>query len=229
VTLLRKAVAYETAMWRSLFQWVRRRPATTEPGAETFSYAGMVSTILWAIIAASAVEIPIVHLILPWRAAEIVALVLGVYGLLWMFGLMASLKVRPHVVGPAGLRVRNGVSLDLTIPWEQVAAVRKRHRTLEYGKTLRVEEEKHGKVQYIAMSNHTAVDVVFREPTVVHLPKGPSEPVVELRFYADDPDALAAKAREHLTTDAPAGAQPTGAQPTGAQPTGAQPTRSGLK
>jgi hypothetical protein len=202
VKLLRVAVAYEAAMWRSLFLWIRRRPVTSEPGAEAFSYAGMVSTIMWAIIAASAVEIPIVHLILPWRTAEIIALVLGGYGLLWMFGLMASLKVRPHVVGPSGLRIRNGISLDLTVPWERVAAVRKRYRTLEYGKTLRVEEEKHGKVQYIAMSNHTAVDVVFRGPTVVHLPKGTSEPVVELRFAADDPDALAAKAREFLTAPA---------------------------
>jgi hypothetical protein len=31
------------------------------------------------------------------------------------------------------------------------------------------------------------------------LPKGGSESITELRFYADDPDALVARARLHLT------------------------------
>jgi len=39
---------------------------------------------------------------------------------------------------------------------------------------------------------------VLREPLSVRLPKGPSEPVREIRLYADDPTALVEHARRHL-------------------------------
>jgi hypothetical protein len=153
--LLRKAIWYEFRLWRSLFRWVLRRP-TAEPGAATFGYAALLTPVLVAFIVVSAIEIPIVHLILPWAAVRTTALAAGVYGLLWMFGLLAAMRVHPHVVGDAGLRVRSG------------------------------------------MSKHTNVDVILREPTAVLLPGGPSEPVREVRFHADDERALLAAARERL-------------------------------
>jgi hypothetical protein len=78
----------------------------------------------------SAIEIPAAHLLLPWRTARSVMLGIGVYALLWMVGMVASLRVHPHVVGDRGLRLRRGITLDVTIPWEVVAAVETRTRSL---------------------------------------------------------------------------------------------------
>lgn len=196
--LARRAIAYELGMWRSLYLWIFRRRRTPGPGVRAFGYTGVVAPIFVAFIGVSAIEIPIVHLILPWPTPRRIALALGFYGLFWMIGLLASLRVHPHVVDAEGLTVRYGTTLDMTIPWDAIATVRTRYRSQTPGRNIRVE----GNVQHIAIAHQTSVDVVFRDPTILPLPKGPSEPVDELWFYADDPGALVASAREQLTAEA---------------------------
>ncbi|MEE6262927.1 hypothetical protein [Plantactinospora sonchi] len=202
-SLVRTAVAYESAMWRSLFRWVLRRPVSYPPGAVTFSYLGVVRPILVMFIVLSAVEIPIFDLIIarlvPWQPARYLVLALGVYGLIWMLGLFAMLQLHPHVLDDTGIRVRNGISLDLTIPWDGVAAVHKRYRSLPSGKGVQVERDDSGPIVNLGVGSQTSVDVVLREPVRLALPKGPSEPTDRVRIYADDPDAFVASARRHIT------------------------------
>ena len=99
-SLARRAVAFELAMYRSLFRWVTRRPDVAA-GRRRFSYVGAVAVLLWAFIVVSAVELVVVHVLLPWDTVRLVADVLGVWGLVWMLGLAASYSVHPHVVGGA--------------------------------------------------------------------------------------------------------------------------------
>ncbi|MFC7550372.1 hypothetical protein [Plantactinospora sp. GCM10030261] len=197
MTLVRRVIAYELGMWRSLFRWVLRRPAA-EPGAETFSYTGVVAPMLWAFIVLSTVEIPILDLILKhtlgWPSLRKVAAALGAYGVLWMLGLWASMKVHPHVVGDTGIRIRGGVTVDLTLDWEAVTDVRHRYRSLPSSRTVQIEHEDGRAILSVGAGGQTSVDVVLREPTVIPLPKGPSEPVTEVRCYADDPHAFLAAA-----------------------------------
>ncbi len=51
-------------------------------------------------------------------------LALGAYGLFWMFGLLASLLIHPHVLSDAGLRIRYGITVDMAIPWEAIGEIR---------------------------------------------------------------------------------------------------------
>ena len=108
LSLLHRATAMEIANWRSMYRWLRRKPVATAPGDQVFSYLGVVKPIFGVFIGLSAVEVPIFDVIIrhvvPWAPARWIALGLGVWGLLWMIGLYASLKIHPHVVGPAGLR-----------------------------------------------------------------------------------------------------------------------------
>jgi len=191
-SLARRAFAYEAGMWRSLYRWITRRPIE----GEAYTYTGPVMTILWAFIGVSAVELPILHLMLPWPTVRLIADILGVYGLIWMIGLMASLKVNPHAVIGDSIRIRNGLSLDLTLPWADVAGVRARDRTLEPGKGIRIETEGDRRVLSLAVANNTSVDLILRYPMAVELPKGLSEPVDEIRIYADDPKAMAARIQQ---------------------------------
>ncbi|MEU4481640.1 hypothetical protein AB0F68_26785 [Micromonospora sp. NPDC023966] len=205
VRLARRAVAYEWGMWRSLARWLLRRPYRMAPGAETFGYAGVVQPILGVFIALSTIEIPVLDLILrhtvDWPTVRQVAIGLGVWGVLWMVGLLASLRIHPHVVDDTGLRIRNGVSLDVLIPWSAVTRVEAHYRSLPSSRAVQYDPEDPA-VLNLGVGSQTAVDVVLREPLSVRLPKGPSEPVREIRLYADDPKALVTRARRHV----PAGA-----------------------
>ncbi|MEH1164287.1 hypothetical protein V6V47_02740 [Micromonospora sp. CPCC 205539] len=197
--LLRRAATTEGAMWRSLYVWARRRPLPLAPGDDPFSYLGVVKPILGIFIALSAVEIPIFDLIVtnvvPWRPARWIMLVLGVWGLLWMLGFYASLTIHPHVVGDTGLRVRLGSGIDLWIPWTDVEAVSRRYRSLPSSRSVQIEHEGERRVLHIVVGSQTSVDVRLRRPRTFDLPKGRTEPIDELRLYADDPAGLLRSAR----------------------------------
>jgi hypothetical protein len=200
VGLLRKAVAFEVGMWRSLWRWVRRRP-DVPAGADAFPYASAVTPVLWTFVVLSAIEIPLVDWLLPWQSARIALLVVGVYGLLWMIGLLASMKVYPHSVGDVGLRVRSGSSIDVSVPWEEIAAVRVRRRSVEGSRTVVVEEGERRAVSVTVMSS-TQVDVELRTPLVLPLARTHGRPVTELRLAADDPAALVRRLRAGLADHA---------------------------
>jgi hypothetical protein len=122
-----------------------------------------------------------------------------VYGLFWMIGLLASVRAHPHVVGDAGLRIRNSFTVDIPVSWDAIAKIRKRGRDLP-GKTVQLDRTGSGTVLAVGVLKQTNVDVVLHEPTRIPLRKDGDEVITELRFYVDDPDALIAEAREHLTT-----------------------------
>jgi hypothetical protein len=188
-------------MWRSLFRWIFRRHVPRTAGMRTFRYAATSTPILMVFIIVSAIEVPILHLALPWEAVRIAADAAGVYGLLWMLGLLASLRAHPHVVTDDGVRVRNGFAVDLTVPWDAVASVRTRNRGLESRKAFQLERSDAGTVAQVGIMSQTNVDLVLREPTAIRAPRGGTEVVTEVRLYADDPAAFAADARRHLTTE----------------------------
>lgn len=202
MSALRTATAYEAAMWRGLYRWVTRRPLRLAPGEVAFGHAGPVKPIFVVFIVLSALEIPILDLIIshlvPWPAVRYVALAAGIYGLVWMLGLVGALLTSPHVVGEAGIRIRNGTSVDVTIPWEAVARVGHRYRALPSSRAVLVEDG----VLNLGTGSQTSVDVTLREPLTLPLRKAP-DPVNEVRFYADDPKALVALARAAVERAAP--------------------------
>jgi hypothetical protein len=186
-------------MWRSLFTWLGRKPLPLSNGDEPFPYIGVVKPILGVFIALSIVEIPIFDLIVrkvvPWDPARWIVLVLSIWGLLWMAGFAAALKIHPHVVGDAGIRIRLAAGLDFTVPWDDVDTVTKRYRSMPSSKSVQVEDDGDRRVLHIVMAGQTSVDVRLRRPLTFHLPKGETDPVDEVRLYADDPDAFVRKAR----------------------------------
>jgi hypothetical protein len=200
---LRWLVVLEIGIWRSLFLLVTRRVPGRGPGVETFSYVRAPAPVIGAFIFVSALEMVVVHLLLPWETVRLIVLVVSVWGLLWMIGYLASLKVFPHLVGPDGLRVRSGTSADIAIPWEAVAAVRQRRGSVSSQRRVELERGDDGTVVSVPVLKLTRVEVVLRRPTTVALPGGP-EQVTAVRLNADDHRGLVARAREHLASRAEA-------------------------
>jgi hypothetical protein len=191
-------VTLEIGIWRSLFLSVTRRVSGRGTGVEELSYAKEVAPIMGAFIFVSLVELPVVHLLLPWDAVRLIADVLSVWGLLWMLGFLASMKVFPHLLDDHGLRVRHGTTADIRIPWEAVASITSRRGSVPTNRHVQVERTDDGTVVSVAVLKQTKVDVVLRRPITVKLPKG-AEEITELRFYVDDPRAFVATAHRHLT------------------------------
>lgn len=194
-SLVRWLVVLEIGIWRSLFLLVTRRVPGQGPGVEAFSYARELTPIMGAFIFVSVLELPVVHLLLPWETIRLIADVISIWGLLWMVGFLASMKVFPHLLDDHGLRVRSGTTTDIRIPWEAVASVTARRGTTR--RNDQIDRSDDGTVVDVDVMKQTRVEVVLNGPTPVELPKG-TEEITGLRFYADDPRALVVRAREHL-------------------------------
>jgi len=200
VALVRRAVVFELDLYRSLLRWATRRPDVSYPGVEVFGYAQAVTPVLWLWIFASACEIPLLHLLVPWHTVQVVALVLGAWGLLWMVGLLASVTVYPHLLSSSALRVRHGASIDITIGWDAIATIAVQRRDLPSSvRTLQPSETDTGTNLQVGVSGQVNVHAVLREPTTVPTPKG-SRRITELSFWADDPRALVTRARRDLVS-----------------------------
>jgi hypothetical protein len=190
MNLARRLVRMEIGVWRSLFFWITRRVPGAGPDTEAFSYSRQVAPIIGAFIFVSLIELPVVHLLIPWDSVRIVVLILSVWGLLWMFGYAASVKVFPHLLDARGLRVRYGATVDVRVPWDAVAEVRAARGSVGSGKSVVVEDG----VASVPVMKQTRVEVRLREPTAL---TGAPEAVTAVRLYADDPRAFVAAARAY--------------------------------
>jgi hypothetical protein len=193
--VLRRVLVYELAMWRSLYLWVLRRPAVR---GERFPYAGIVTPVIWAFIVVSAIEVPIVHFLVPWDGVRGALLFAGVYGVLWMVGMLAALRVHPHTVDDGGLHVRHGGTVHLLVPWAEIESVRRRRRPYEGSRSIRPLGEGDDRVLAVVVGSQTTVDVELRRPLPLLAWRGDTEPVTQLRIFADDDGGLAARLRDGL-------------------------------
>lgn len=189
--LMQLAVRYEAGVWRSLYHWIARHP-TSPAGEQPFGYTAAVAPVMWGFTAVSAIEIPVLHLLIPWGPVRGVGLVFGLWGLLWMTGITVALKIHPHTLGPQGIRVRNSFATSVFIPWSNVERVRFKHRNYEKGRTIQPD----GDMLSLVVMSQTNVDIVLREPMTVRKVLGHTPPFTELRIFADDKTGFTTRARE---------------------------------
>jgi hypothetical protein len=197
-SLAGRALRFEAGIWLSLYRWIARRPRV-RPGVAGFGYSKAVEPIIWVFIVVSAVEVVVVHLLLPWPPVRAIALILGIWGLSWMLGMLASVKVNVHELSHDGLRLRYGSNVDVSIPWTSISSVRPHRQDLPSSRTVQLSDGPDGTVLSIGVSSQTNVRVALRNPVGVRLPKAEPE-IVELRCYADDAHAFIDRARKLLTS-----------------------------
>lgn len=200
VTLWR-VIRMELMIYASIGRAIARRPAIP-PGGSGFRYHKPVLTILIIFIVLSTLEIPIVDLIVhQWLPARIFCLILGIWGVTWMIGLLCAYFMRPHTVGPEGIRVREGLEIDIPLSWDDVAVVSKR-RHIDEPKTPRVMETNEEPTLALRMQTETNVEIELERRTMIHLPgnqpKGGTHEVSIVRIWVDDLEGFMASVREHI-------------------------------
>jgi len=197
---LHRAWIAELRVYSSIGRAIARRPAVAK-GATGIGYHRPVLTVLFIFIGLSAVEIPIIDLIVhPWPAVRIPLLILGIWGVIWMLGLLCAMLMRPHTVGPDGIRVRSGLELDVPLAWSDIASVAI-DRRVDEPKQRRVTGSEYAE----RMQDETNIEIELERPVEIRLPglapKGGIHVVDRVRLWADDPRAFLAAARPFLLPD----------------------------
>ena len=103
IRFVRWLVRLEIGIWRSLFLWIFRRVPGSGPRSEDFGYAKEVTPIIVVFVFLSALEIPVVHVLIPWPVVKLALLIVGVWGVLWMVGYLAGMRVVRHLIDADGI------------------------------------------------------------------------------------------------------------------------------
>lgn len=197
LSLMHRALLAELRVYGSIGRAIARRPAIPR-GGTGIGYHRPVLTILIVFIVLSAIELPIIDLIVHrWPAVRITFLVIGIWGLTWMIGLLCAMLLRPHAVGPDGIKVRNGLEVDVALPWDEIASV---------AISRRIDEPKRPRIagaEYAErMQDETNIEIELERPYAVRLPglppRGGEHLVTSVRIWADDPRAFLDAARPFL-------------------------------
>lgn len=187
----REAVLLEVAIWKALGRWVLRRP-DVPAGATPVGYAQLVAPVMWLWILGSFAEVVALELILrsidaPW--AEVVRIplfVVGAWGALWMLGLMASMKVRRHLVLADRLEVRYGPRGRVVVPRAAITGARAVEHEFE-GIVKTVHEQ--GGLLLVGVNTRTNVELALAGPTALVTHDG-ERTADRVGLWVDDPRAF---------------------------------------
>lgn len=166
------------------------RPPTA-PDATAFTGHRNVTPLLWTVVGLSVGEIGLVHLLLRrWsETAAFAATALSVAVMIYLVAIARSLPRAPTLITPQGLRLRAGVLIDESMPWDAVS-------TVVACATTSTAKDPH--VFKVAMLSTPNVRIVLKSPrTLSHILKGPRE-AREIALYLDDPAGFVAAAQSHL-------------------------------
>lgn len=199
--LMRRAAALEIHMYASIGRAIMRRPAVS-PGAKGFRYDGSVLLLLIVLAFVSAIEVVAIDLIVHrWLPLRIGFLVIGIWGAVWMIGLLCAHVMRPHTIGPDGVRVRDGLDLDVGFSWDDIYAIGIKKRSYD-AKPPRVLEGDSTRTLVVAISKATNIEVRLEKSTAVRLPgdppKGGEQHVTAVRLWVDEPRAFLGEAKKYL-------------------------------
>ncbi|MFI2435792.1 hypothetical protein [Streptomyces sp. NPDC018693] len=179
-------VRHELRLLASLLLWVGRRRHGVD-GGRAFGYARGQGAMMLGLGFVCVVEtVGMSVLLRDWPAAHQGVLVLDLHTLFIIAGLYAATVVRPHVLSGDTLRVRNAGHLDLRIPLDRIAAVRREARYSH--------PPAEGALD-VTVGGQTSVAVELAEPLAHVSLLGRRREVDTVRFHADDADALVAALR----------------------------------
>lgn len=176
------ALLLEVAVYRGLLRWVLRRP-DVPAGATPIGYARLVTPVLALWIFASAVEVPVVDLLLPWDSLRLPVLVVGIWGVLWMLGLLGAYRTRPHLLLEDELVIRCGLRVEVRLPRSALASAVAREADLPSSlRSVAIAED----LLQVGVSGRTNLQLRLTGPTTLNTPKGPVT-VTRVEIWVDEP------------------------------------------
>jgi hypothetical protein len=194
------AVKLEVTLYLALGRWVTRRP-DIPAGTTPIGYSRLVAPMLWLWIFGSATEVVVLDVLLSrwWTPLRIPLLVVGIWGLVWMLGMLSAYRTRPHLLGEVALQVRDGIHARVDVPLARIASIRPAdHELPGLLKSVHVEGEGEGAILLIGVGSQTNLELVLTAPTTLVTPKGPTT-VGRVGLWVDEPREVADVLRRRLS------------------------------
>lgn len=194
------ALRLEVTLYLALGRWLARRP-DVPAGTTPIGYSRLVAPMLWLWIFGSATEVVVLDVLLSrwWTPLRIPLLVVGVWGLVWMLGMMSAYRTRPHLLGEASLQVRDGIHARVDVPLERIAGVRSvDHELPGLLRSVHVEGEGDGAILLIGVGSRTNLELRLTGPTPLQTPNGPTT-VARVGLWVDEPREVAETLRRRLS------------------------------
>ncbi|MPY34065.1 hypothetical protein FNH09_23300 [Streptomyces adustus] len=188
-------ITHELRLMVSLLRWIGRRRHGVEGAEAVFPHGRDQAALMYGFAFVCVVEtVALSFLLANWPVAHAVMLVVDVYTVLFVLGIHAASVTRPHVLADGALRVRQGAHLDVRVPLDRIASVRR--------ETLFTHEKKVGELN-LAIGSQTSLTLHLTEPVDAPRFLGAPHHVTVIRMHADDPKSLYdAVARAHAALPA---------------------------
>ncbi|NUK70503.1 hypothetical protein HRW23_31210 [Streptomyces lunaelactis] len=175
-------VTHELRIMASLVRWAARRRHGVNGADAVFSHGRDQASTMYGFAFACVVEtVALSYLLADWPVVHAVFLVVDVYTVLFVLGVHAASVTRPHALADGALRVRQAAHVDVHVPLDQIASIRR--------ETLFTHEKKDDELN-LPIGSQTSITLALTEP--VNAPKflGAPRLVKVIRLHADDPKAL---------------------------------------
>ncbi|MEU3608366.1 hypothetical protein AB0E83_23410 [Streptomyces sp. NPDC035033] len=186
-----RLIGHELRLMTSLGRWAARRPHGTGGAEGVFPHARDQAALMYGFAFVCLVEtVGMSWLLAGLPVVHAVVFVLDVYTVLFVLGLHAASVTRPHVLAGGHLRVRQAAHVDVPVPLDRIAAVRRENRFTH--------EKKDGELN-LAVGSRTSVTLELDGPVDVVGLLGRIRPVTTVRLHADDPGALYEAVRDAVT------------------------------
>ncbi len=194
------ALKLEVTLYLALARWITRRP-DVPTGTTPIGYSRLVAPMLWLWIFGSATEVVVLDVLLSrwWTPLRIPLLVLGIWGLVWMLGMMSAYRTRPHLLGESSLQVRDGIHARVDVPLERIASVRSvDHELPGVLKSVHVDGEGDGALLLVGVGSRTNLELLLTGPTTLQTPHDPTT-VARVGLCVDEPRKVADVLRRRLS------------------------------
>lgn len=176
-----RAGRYELGLYRDLLRWARGRTDVPE-GARALPHPPGRLQMLGFLTAVLLIELVAVHLLLPSGTVRLIALLLSLWGIVFVWGLVASERVRPSFIDDQRLVLRRGRKIFAEVP---LALVNQWDVNRSYETDVIVDDEQ----LTVGGSAGTDTRIKLLEPVratedTYPWQKKRTAPVTRIRFYA---------------------------------------------
>ena len=194
---LGRLAVLEVRLYVALLRWCLRRKDVPS-NAEPWPYAALVAPVLWLWVFGSATELVVFHLIIPWETVRLVVDVISIWGLIWMLGTLAAYRIRPHLLLPDELRVRNSVYHDICVPRKAIVSAAVREVALPSSmRSLQIATDDDACHLAVGISGRTNVVLTLRSATPLRTTKG-MVTTDTVRLWVDDPRSFVTRLNQQL-------------------------------
>ena len=186
------ALRLEITLYAALGRWIVRRPDVPD-GTVPIGYSRLVAPMLWLWIFGSAVEVVVLDVLLSrwWTPLRVPFLVLGIWGVVWMLGMMSAYRTRPHLLGEDVLQVRDGIHARVDVRLDRIASLRTvDHELPGLLRSVHVEGDGPGAILLVGVGSRTNLELVLTAPTSLQTPHGPTT-VARVGLWVDEPRKVA--------------------------------------